>query len=259
MNSNEKRKISEQRNYQVVKANELIQNTRFNLSVQEQKIILFLISKIKPTDTEIKEQEFNIKEFCQVCGIEYDGGNNYYNLKKTIKNLADKSAWIRVSEKQEKLFRWIEAASVIMEKDDGIVKLKLYEYLKPYILELREQFTQYGLIYILAMKSQYSIRIYELLKSYENIHRKGFGVDELKKMLMCEQASYENFTNFKIKVLDIAVSEINNLTDIYVEYTTAKTGKKVTYIEFMIKSKKSNAEKLLAAARATAKLDSPKN
>ncbi len=48
------RKMMELRNYKVVKSNDLIQKSRFNLSLQEQKIILYLISKVKPEDTEEK-------------------------------------------------------------------------------------------------------------------------------------------------------------------------------------------------------------
>ena len=248
--------IKEQRYFSVVKANELIQNTRFNLSMQEQKIILYLISKIKPNDTEIKEQTFNIKEFCKVCGIDDDNGKNYQDLKNTIQDLSTKNSWIRIDEKTEKLFFWITDATII--KDDGIVKIKLHEGLTPYLLQLREKFTQYGLIYELPMRSQYSMRIYELLKSYENIHKKTFTVEELKKKLMCDNKSYENFSNFKAKVLDIALKEINALTDIDAEFTTHKTGRKTTHIEFIIKSKKDTVERMKTFIKIEKLLDGSK-
>lgn len=214
--------------------------------MQEQKIILYLISKIKPEDSDLQEYTFDIKDFCKTCGIDYTNGKNYQDLKQTIQNLHDKSIWVKVDEKTEVLFSWISSAAII--KDDGIVKISLNERMKPYLLLLREKFTQYELIYTLGMKSQYSIRIYELLKSYENMHGKTFKIDELKKTLMCEKESYKNFNNFKVKVLDIAIREINTLTDISVEYETVKEGKKVIQIEFIIKSKKEITERLKAFA-----------
>ena len=253
MASVNKRKIREQREFSVVKANELIQNSRFDLSMQEQKVILYLISRIKPEDNDIKKQTFNIKEFCQICGINDHNGKNYADMKKAIQNLHDKSLWIQVDEKTEILFSWISSAAVI--KDDGIVDIYLNEAMKPYLLQLRERFTQYELIYTLGMKSQYSIRIYELLKSYENMHRKIFAIDDLKKMLMCEKESYSNFNNFKTYVLDIAMREINALTDISVEYETEKKGKKITQIEFIIKSKKEITERLKAFSEIEKILD----
>jgi plasmid replication initiation protein len=229
--------------------------------MQEQRIIVYLISKIKPNDAELKAHEFNVKEFCQVCGLDYDSGSCYQNVKETIRKLSTKNNWIKSvdenGKQREDLFFWITKASIF--KDDGTIIMKLHESVEPYLVQLKKNFTQFGLIYTLGMNSRYSIRLYEILKSYENIHNKGFHLSELKELLMCENnASYENFAHFKIKVLDVAISEINNLTDIYVEYTTGKTGKKVTYIDFTIKSKKSNAEKLLAATRVEKILDSPK-
>ena len=50
--------LAEERNQLVVKHNSLIQKTRYSLSTQQQKIILYLISKIKPDDDELKEYDF---------------------------------------------------------------------------------------------------------------------------------------------------------------------------------------------------------
>jgi len=257
MNLKEKKEIKSRREFNVVKANELIQNSRFNLSVQEQKIILYLISKIKPDDNELKDQLFNIKEFCQICGIDDNNGKNYRDLKQTIQNLHDKSLWINIDEKTEILFSWISSAAI--EKDDGNIEISLNQKMKPYFLQLREKFTQYELIYTLGMKSQYSIRIYELLKSYENMHRKIFNIDELKRKLMCEKESYINFNNFKVKVLNIALKEINKLTDIFIEFETIKKGKKITQIEFIIKSKKEITERLKAFSEIEKLLDNKPN
>jgi hypothetical protein len=64
------------REKQVVKANDLIQKSRFSLSLLQQKIVLYLISQISTFDTDFKLYEFDIREFCQVCGIDFDNGGN---------------------------------------------------------------------------------------------------------------------------------------------------------------------------------------
>ena len=70
------------RNRTVVKANDLIQRSRFNLSLQQQKIVLYLISQITPYDEEFKLYEFSITEFCKVCGIDDTSGKNYTDLNR---------------------------------------------------------------------------------------------------------------------------------------------------------------------------------
>jgi len=102
------RKIMESRNYKVVKANDLIQKSRFNLKVQEQKILLYLISKIKPDDMELKEHTFQIQDFCMVCGLYEDSGANYNYIKQTLKDLRDKSIWVTLDDDSEMTLAWID-------------------------------------------------------------------------------------------------------------------------------------------------------
>lgn len=96
------------RNNTVVKANELIQKSRFSLTLQQQKIVLYLISQITMYDEDFKLYEFSIVEFCKVCGIDYESGKNYADLKAAIKEIADKSVWIRLANGKQTLVRWIE-------------------------------------------------------------------------------------------------------------------------------------------------------
>lgn len=239
-------RMSTIRDYKVVKSNELIQKSRFQLSMQEQKIILYMISKIKPDDEDFIEQDFSIIEFCKVCGIETNSGKNYKNVKDAIKALADKSVWIMLDNGTETLIRWINKAWV--NKKSGIIKIRLDDEMKPYLLQLQNNFTSYELLYTLAMKSQYSIRLYEILRSQE-YKRKAviFDIDELKRLLSAE--NYKRFPDFKRYVLDIALREINNLSDLNVTYEIIKEGRRYAKLEFSIKLKKDMKERLETWAR----------
>ena len=73
---NNKNTISSQRDAMVVKSNDLIQRSRFHLTLQQQKIVLYLISHITPYDDEFKLYDFDIADFCKVCGIDYTSGKN---------------------------------------------------------------------------------------------------------------------------------------------------------------------------------------
>lgn len=235
------KQISTIRDYKIDKANDLIQKTRHNLTTQEQKVLLYLITKIKPDDSESKLYEFKIQEFCTICGIDATSGKNYINLKNSIKRLADKSFWAIIDDKgTETVLRWIDRPFI--NAHSGTIKIKLDELMKPYLLQLRERFTQFSLYYTLAMKSQYSIRLYELLKSYENPSDWTFTIDELKKLLFAE--TYDRYADFKRKVLDIAMREINDYSDISVTYKLEKQGRKFHQIKFIVKFKKALDDRL---------------
>jgi plasmid replication initiation protein len=230
----------------VVKSNELVQKARYNLSFQSQKILLYLISRIKNLepnqDGEFRTEEFKIDEFCEFCGINKEG-ENYANVKRAVKELSDCSDWITLYDKDgevyETLVRWIEKPLIYKRK--GTILLKLDKDLAPFLLKLSESFTRYKLENIFAMQSKYSIRLYELLKSYQNQGRAVvLEVDTLKNLLFAEQ--YKLFADFKRRVIDMALAEIEKFTDITVSYKTLKTGKKVTSLEFTIKLKRVTKE-----------------
>ena len=85
------------------------------------------------------------------------------------------------------------------------------------------------------MKSKYSPRLYELLKSEQYKRCFNYDLSDLKRLLNAER--YELYGNFKQKVLDIALKEINETTDIYVEYEPIRTKKKYTAIRFTVRAK----------------------
>lgn len=244
MNIDEKIEIETARDYIVSKSNVLVQKNRYNLSVPEQKTIAYICSMIKPIEPLDRangvpyqlEYEFNIRDYCKICGIDYNNGKNYADIKAILKGLRDKSMWLTLPDGSETTVGWLAKATT--NKRSGIAHIKLDEDLVPYLFDLQEKFLSYGLRNILCMQSQYSIRLYELLKSYLIQHIKTFEIDELKHLLMVDNVkSYTNFNNFKVKVLDIAMKEIAEYTDIDVEYRPITKGRKVIKLEFKIKKK----------------------
>ena len=80
-------KLDKERGQLIVKRNDFIQKSRHQLSVQEQKIVLYLISKVRPQDTDFTEQEFSISEYCRFCGMDETSGKNYSDIKEAFPRL----------------------------------------------------------------------------------------------------------------------------------------------------------------------------
>jgi len=217
----------------VVKRNDLIQKSRHQLSLQEQKIVLYLVSKVKPNDKDFTEQVFSIAEFCKICGLDADNGGNYAYIKNTLRTLRSRCIWITLDDGSETTVAWVN--KVTMNKRSGLIRLRLDEDMKPFLLDLQEKFTQYELLYTLAMRSQYGVRLYELLKSYEYKQSITFGIDELKRLLFAE--SYKQGADIKKRVIDPAIQEINTLTDISVTYELIKVARKFAKIAFTVNRK----------------------
>lgn len=227
------------RGYSVYKANAIVQKSRYKLSLTEQKTIAYICSMIKPVTDDCSnfqlEYTFDIRKYCRICGIAYDSGKNYNDVKNVLQSLRNKSMWLEQGD-EEILVGWL--AKVRTNKRKGTVYIRVDEDLVPYLFDLKQQFTQYQLLDILGMQSAYSIRIYELLKSYAGLKEKTFTLDELKKRLMVEHiASYEKYSIFRQKVLDIAIREINELTALNVSYEPIFRGRKVVKVRFRMEQK----------------------
>lgn len=230
----------ESRDSIVVKSNDLIQKSRFKLNLQQQKIILFLVSQIKQTDDDFKEYTFDIREFCRICGLDSIGGTNYETLKAALKELRDKSLYIMIDKNTETLVSWLD--HVTFYKDKGLVSVSLDKAMKPYLLHLHENFTKYELIYTLRMKRKATPRLYELLKSYHYNSLKPYTVefelDRLRTLLDSTKKTYDSFKYFRQFVLAPAIEEINEQTDIKVEMQTISYKRTVNAIRFTIEPQK---------------------
>lgn len=221
----------------VVKSNDLIQRSRFSLSAQQQKIILYLISKISPKDEEFHKYKFSIGEFCRVCGLDASNGKNYLELRRAIKELRDRSIWVQLEDGRETLISWISKA--YLEPNNGVIEIRLDEDLRPYLLDLKRNFTQFELVYTLHFKSKYSIRLYELLQSIhynkKESYSKQYTIEDLQKLLDAEK--YKDYKNFKARVLLPSLKEINQYSDKAVSFEEIKKGRRVTDIVITVSHK----------------------
>lgn len=220
--------IAQQQEYMVVKSNDIIQKSRYTMSLQQNKLLLYLISKIKPMDEPGESYEFSIGEFCKLCNIA-DAGTNYECVKAAVKALADKSLWVKKPNGKEVLMRWINEAET--DERTQHIRITFHKSVQPYLYDLQQYYTQYALDNVLTMKSQYGIRLYELLKSYQYMKREiEFAVDELKTKL--DANKYERYPDFRRYVLDAAILDINACSDLCVEYEARKEGRSVDRIAF---------------------------
>ena len=207
----------------VRKSNDLIQNAMYSLTLSQQKLMLHIFAMIKPSDTELPRYEMSIYEFLKLCGVDPHNGSMYKQVKKNIEDIANaKVQWIRLAGTQKiTMFRWLSSATI--DEGTGKIVLTLDQSLKPHLIQLKEFYTTMNITYTLPMKSQYSIKIYELCKSYQNLYlekkKKGeplvWSIETLKKQVDCNAS---NWAHVRRTVLDKAKREINCKTDILFDY-----------------------------------------
>lgn len=228
--------IGEIQHRRIRKANDLIQKSHFSLTAQQQKMVLYLIAQIKPTDKEFQEYSFSLAEFANVCGITFDA--NHTKLKESIKKVADKSMFLKFGD-EERLIRWLD--TVVINEKKNELRIRFNEQLKPFLLELKKNYTEYSLLYPLYFRHKYTIRLYEWLKSIhydkDNEYNYRCQLEDLYKIMGAE-AYEKRYAQFLERALKPACREINEVADISIQIGELRNYKgKPFAIDFIIKPK----------------------
>jgi len=232
----------------IIKANKIIQNAQFSLSVRQYKILSFFISKIKKGDTHDTKYNTTITEIAEVCNLSLSGKNDWERIRNDLKRLA-MPEWGVTIDGDEATMSWIQKAKRIKGTDK--IEIKFDEDMAEYLFLLKDNFTKYKLGEIIVFKSKYTIRLYEIVRSWAGQHRleeqteKGpiyhkitfmMDVDELRKRLDPNN-TYEKWNAFSQKVLKLAVDEINDYNeDIHVDIEMIKEKRVVTKVRFTVMS-----------------------
>ncbi|MBT2687781.1 replication initiation protein [Bacillus sp. ISL-47] len=231
-------KVEANKDNLVTKSNMLIE-ANYKLGVVEQKIILCLASNIHPADSDFTTYTLPIKEFTHLLGLK--GTPKYTELRRITKELMQKVFEVRISRKVIQV-SWL--SYVAYNETEGTIDIRFDPFLRPYLLELKREFTSYKLENVVKLKSSYAIRLYELLKQYERLQERMFYLCELRKMLGAEDI-YPAYGNFKQRVLVPAQKELEKKTDISFQIEEIKAGRKVEKVKFIIQSVKKNKSEQL--------------
>jgi len=226
----------DKKNLVIRKSNELIE-ARYKLSIAEQRLVVLLASEISPNDEDFKSYEIRVSDFAKMFGLE-NCKSMYKEIQKSAKELVSKR--IDLSRNGKEIYTtWLSYVEYI--DGSGVINLEFHKSLKPYLLQLKSKFTQYQLNYVIDFKSQYSMRLYELLKmeafkaDKNGQFERGFDVNEYRDLLGVDTKDYPLFANFKQKVIQPAIREITDKTDLIIaDVKYGKTGRKVTNMTFFV-------------------------
>ena len=209
---------------------------KYDLSALEQKLVLINIASIKFEDEHFNANTFRVVDMARLLKVAPE--MLYRDLKMACDSLTNKKIYIQKEDGSWEFLVLVPTAKYIAKT--GTVLMRLNEDAKPYLLQLRDMFTSFELSNILNLKSKYSIRIYQLMKSHSYRKELIITLDDLKYRLSLDdkkQKSYRLFSNVSERVLKPAMKEINDKTDITIDYETIKQGRKIYALRFKIKDK----------------------
>ena len=224
----------------VVKDNRLIEAS-YRLDLAEQRLVLLAIAEARESGEKVTAEtwlEVSAKNYVDTFGLSRTTG--YKVLKQAADNLFNR--WMqlrgidgRTGKEVLVKTRWVSACMYVDQA--ALVRLQIAPVVIPYISNLESRFTAYQLKNVSQMTSFYAIRLYELLAQYKMIGTRSIDLIELKDFLGATEKAYERMDNFKKKVLDLSVNQVNQFTDLMVSYEALKSGRSISGYTFQIECK----------------------
>ena len=225
----------------VVKDNALI-NASYNLELVEQRIVLQAIVKARETETgfDTKTPVFiHASEYEKQYNVTKDGA--YKALKDAVLSLFERQfSYREINERgntENVRSRWVSEVRYV--DAEATVKLIFSPAVASMCSRLERHFTSYDLDQIAGLSSKYAVRLYELVIAWKVTGKTPvFKLQDFRdKIGLLDENEYSTMSNFKKFVLDLAVDQINEHTDIKLTYEQHKTGRTITGFSFKFKQK----------------------
>lgn len=224
----------------VVKDNALI-NASYNLELVEQRLILLAIIEARESGKGINANDpLTIHAESYINQFNVHRNTAYAALKDACKDLFARQ--FSYQERRGKgtaniTSRWVSQIAYV--DDHAVVELIFAPAIIPLITRLEEQLTKYDIEQISALKSGYAVRLYEQLISWRSAGKTPIlELSEFRKRMGVLNTEYLQMSDFKKRVIDAAVAQINEHSDISVTYEQHKSGKIITGFSFKFKFKK---------------------
>ncbi len=230
----------------VVKDNALI-NASYNLDLVEQRLILLAIVEAREKGQGVNTNDsLTVHAESYVAQFGVHRNTAYQALKDACENLFERRfSYEKLTQKgniEHVKSRWVQEVSYV--ENEALVRIKFSSAVVPLITNLEKQFTSYELEQVSELNSVYAIRLYELLIAWRSASKTPvFELGEFRAKLGVDESEYRQMNNFKNRVLDVALKQINQHTDITAKYEQHKRGRSISGFSFTFTQK--NAVKTL--------------
>lgn len=206
----------------VEKRNVLNELRANNLTLQELRFFSIYLSKINPYDKSTRAVKFKLSDFQKIMDFKK---LNIVQLKAATDSLLTKLVHLPKESGGFSTFQLFKECTV--DKDSGgewYVSIDAHDKALPLMFDFKDRYFRYELWNALRLKSANQIRMYEILKQYENIGRRELSVSDLRELLGIAPNEYPRWDRFRDRVLDSCQQALKETTDICYTYERGKTG-----------------------------------
>jgi len=210
--------------------------SRQEMGILTKRLLVLALSDITKDDLTLEPIRITAWEYAQLFNI--SGKSIYSRIEESARELLEQTIQIKEPNGDWVMFQWVSEARYDNGREDGqmaAIEIKIHDRLKPYLLQLRRDFSIIPTEQLLSFESFNSMRLFEVLYTASYAGERDeliFDVDDLKLRLGLD-GKYERFKDFRY-VLDKAQEEFKAYTCLAYEYEPLKVGRKYQRVRFSI-------------------------
>lgn len=215
-----------------VRQHNALTNARYEYTELQLDLLFFLLSKLRK-DQQDRVYELNIKDLSLLTGKKY----NAAYLHKATSDMGSRVFEVQTETRYRQLWMFQRVDYLLGQ---GIIEIKLTEDITPYLFDLKENFTSYELASALRLTSKYAKRIYQYCSQWKDQgETKKYDIQDFKQMLgLIDDKGKDKalrMSDFRESVLDVAVKQINEHTELHISYKLEKRVRTYKNIVFTVK------------------------
>lgn len=203
----------------VVQSNEIVE-ANYRLTAAEQKVILNLIAQLDTSKEDFEVGRISAKSLSDACG--FTPKNGYQQLQAVVKKLMNRSIILQRRDGSGWYgSHWVQTCDYRKvsdgDSDCSYIEFEMDRRLCPHFLQLRERFLSSELRNLVQFTHVYSTRFYMIFRNRVKIGHMRYTFDELRKLLELSKG-YKKSIDIKNKIIKVAIAEINEKSDIHVDF-----------------------------------------
>ncbi|TPG59475.1 replication initiation protein [Hymenobacter nivis] len=218
----------------VIRQHNAITQARYDYSACQLDIFFYLLSCLQRNDAPDKEYTIYVKDIEQLTGRQW----NYQQMREATADMGSRVFEVEDDQTYQQMWMFQKVEYI---KGEGCLEIQLAAPIRPYLFNLKDNFTSYQLQSALKLSSKYAKRIYQLVSQWKDKETtRTYSLDEFKQMLYLKDPKgkapeqFQNISQLKVRVLDIAVRQVSEHTDLKIDYLLIKKSRAYDAVRFTI-------------------------
>lgn len=221
-------------NQVVIRQHNAITQARYDYSACQLDIFFYLLSCLQRNDAPDKEYTIYVKDIEKLTGRQW----NYQQLREATADMGSRVFEVEDDQTYQQMWMFQKVEYI---KGKGCLEIQLAAPIRLYLFNLKDNFTSYQLHSALKLSSKYAKRIYQLVSQWKDKETtRTYSLDEFKQMLYLKDPKgkapeqFQNISQLKVRVLDIAVRQVSEHTDLKIDYLLIKKSRAYDVVRFTI-------------------------